>query len=113
MRVKRKSLRAGVWFRALEKMERGIIDLTIKCVDKVRSKRLALALANVLSKLFSALRSRFLTTIERLGRPLAAGLSDAAYTWGNVYAFKWRFDVSFIRWVGLNQLSNSGWRMVG
>ncbi len=112
-RLRRKSLRIGVWFRALDRAERGLLDLTIRCVKEVRSEKLAMALVHVLSKLFPMVRSRFLNTVEGLGRPLAERLSDAACRWGNIDALKWRFDISFMRWLGLTELSNRGWRMIG
>lgn len=111
--LRKKSIRAGIWFRALNGLERGLVDLTIRCVDTVKSKSLARALVHVVSKLFSALRSRFLSTVEELGRPLAQKTSDVAVSWGNRDAVKWRFDLSFIRLLGLNDLSNRGWRIVG
>ncbi len=55
----------------------------------------------------------YLNCREKLGRPRAEKLSDVAVSWGNQAAVKWRFDMSFIRLLGLNDLSNRGWRIVG
>src|SRR5947208_11145222 len=38
--IKTRGLRRRVWYRALDRMERGLVDLTIRWMDKVRSGRL-------------------------------------------------------------------------
>jgi len=38
--TKRKAIRGRVWFRVLERVERAMVDLAIRCVDSVRSVRL-------------------------------------------------------------------------
>ena len=43
--AKKSALRRGVWFRSLSRVERGIIDLTVRYVDNVKSSKLAKVLA--------------------------------------------------------------------
>ena len=107
--IRRKAVRMGVWFRVLTRAERGLVDLTIRCIDKVKSVRLAFALAKTLGKLLNGVRSSFLRRLEQLGRPLAEKISEAAVSWGNTEAVRWRYDISFIRLAGLNSLS-WGWK---
>ncbi len=39
--AKKTALRRGIWFRSLNRVERGIIDLTVKYVDNIKSAKLA------------------------------------------------------------------------
>ncbi len=102
--LKTRALRRRVWFRALDRIERGLVDLTIRWVDTVRSGRLARVLVRILEKLVLALESRMVSAAVR-GRVLAEGLSDLAVNWGYVAAYGWRFDPSFQRSLGLGVLS--------
>lgn len=97
--VKQKALRKGVWFKALSRIERGIMDLTIRCVDRVRKISLIKVIVNIIAKL--QLASRFLMEIESKGRFLAERASHISFSWGNESALKWRYDPVFIRYLGL------------
>ncbi len=41
VKIKMKAMRAGVWFRALPRIDRALVDLTIKVAGNVRSLTLA------------------------------------------------------------------------
>src|SRR5438046_2238558 len=49
--LRRRSLRKGVWFQQLTKVERGIVDLTLRCVQSVRSRMLERMLREFTRKL--------------------------------------------------------------
>ena len=49
--MKVRALRRRVWYRALDRIERGLLDLTIRWVDKVRSGLMARVLLRILVKL--------------------------------------------------------------
>ncbi len=49
--TKKHALRRGVWFKALNRVERGIIDLTVKYVDNIKSTKLAKVLTAIIEKL--------------------------------------------------------------
>ncbi|GEM_PF-3457425 len=108
--LKRKSLRKGVWFRGLSKMERGIIDLTVRCVERIRSPTLIRVLQRVLNKLSDAVKHPFAWRIEQIGRPLADRAIQVALSWGVEEAVSWKEDVSYVRCLGLNYLSSYAWR---
>jgi len=109
---KRKALRRRVWFRALSKIERGIVDLTIRCVDRVRSWKLALIIGRIRCKIFKALRSRFLEKAETAGYDLAERVSMIAVSWGYTEASSWKRDIGFVRYLGVNALNNgAGWSL--
>ncbi len=103
VRVRTRALRRRVWFRVLSRMERGLVDLTIRWVDKVKSGRLARVLVRILVKLVRALESRMVGAVGR-GRVLADWLSRLAVGWGDSAAYEWRFDLGFQRSLGLGVL---------
>src|SRR3989442_14382493 len=70
LRLRTKALRNRVWFRVLSRIERGLLDLTMKWVDQVRSTKLASMLGEILTKLFSAMNQSAIRASQR-GRDLA------------------------------------------
>jgi hypothetical protein len=109
--VRRRALRKGVWFRVCNKLERGIMDLTIRCVDTIKSFRLALIIGRVVCKILKACRSRFLMRVARTGYRLAEGVSRIAAGWGMDQASTWKGDKDFIRYLGVNAVNSlPGWR---
>ena len=104
--LKTRSLRRRVWFRALDRVERGLVDLTIRWVDKVKSDRMARVLLRILVKLARALDNGMARVLQD-GRALARGLSELALGWGNELAWSWRFDAEFQWALGLGLLPGS------
>ena len=98
--VRTRALRRGLWFRVLDRVERGLVDLTIRWVDRVKSGRLAQVLVRILEKLVLAMEDRMVRVLER-GRVLALRASGLAVLWGDEVAFGWRFDAGFQRVLGL------------
>ena len=105
--VRRSAVRRGVWFRVLSRVERGVVDLTIRCVDRVRSPTLAGVIGRVLAKLADAMRGRVERLMETVGCPLAARLSEFARAWGHRDAWKWACDAGFIRYLTVLRMNNS------
>lgn len=100
VRVRTRALRRRVWFRVLSRMERGLVDLTIRWVDKVKSGKLARVLVRILVKLVQALESRMVRVLET-GRTMALRMSELAVSWGNQLAWDWRSKVGFQEALGL------------
>ena len=92
--VKRRALRRRIWTVALNRLERGMLDVTIQSVDRVKSGRLAQVLMRILAKLTDALNHRLLDAFKR-GRAMAARASKIASDWGYTEAVKWRDDLAF------------------
>jgi len=87
----------------LNRLERGILDLTIKCVDTVKSPKLAEVLMAIVQKLQQATES-IVDRITRIhGLPLARKLSCLAVNWGNTAAIKWASDLGFARFLAVLQ----------
>src|SRR3989475_11499137 len=87
--LKTRGLRRRLWYCTLSRLERGLVDLTIRWVDKVRSGRLAETLMRILARLAMALETGMGRVLAR-GRILAMKASELAVGWGNGSAFCWR-----------------------
>ena len=98
--LRTRALRRGVWYRVLSRIERGLVDLTIRWADRVRSGRLARVLVEILEKLVRALESRMVRAMGS-GRMLALRLSEMAVAWGSMSAYQWRFDEGFRKALGM------------
>src|SRR5947209_18951272 len=94
--LKSRGLRRRLWYSALSRMERGLVDLTIQWVDKVRSGRMTETLMRILAKLAQALETGMGKVLGK-GRILAARASELAVKWGNVSAYSWRYEQGFCR----------------
>jgi hypothetical protein len=92
--LKTRSLRRRVWYRVLDRIERGLVDLTIRWVDKVRSGTMARVLLRILGKLAQAMQQGMVRVLT-VGRELALRASVLAVGWGNSDAYGWRFDRGF------------------
>ena len=72
--AKKLALRRGVWFKTLNRVERAIIDLTVQCVDSIKSGKLAKLLTAITDKLQSAMESMVERLVRTIGIPLAERL---------------------------------------
>ena len=95
LKLKLKAMRSGVWFRDLPRIDRVLIDLTIKVAGTIRSFTLAKNILTVIGKL----ESRFLRSIKEIGFPTAHRLSLMAQNWGNVTAKDWGADLGFAKYL--------------
>jgi hypothetical protein len=105
VKLRLKAMRAGVWFRALPRIDRVLVDLTIKVASSVRSFTLARNLLAVIRKLEGLLESSLSRAFREVGFPLAQKLSLAAQKWGNVSAESWQSDVSFIKFLAVMHIN--------
>jgi len=95
IKLRLKAMRAGVWFRALPRIDRVLVDLTIKVASSIRSFTLAKNLLAVIRKLEGLLESSLSRAFREVGLPLAQKLSLAAQKWGNTSAKNWVIDSAF------------------
>jgi len=105
IKLKLKAMRAGVWFRALPRIDRALIDLTIKVVSNVRSVTLAKSILSITRKLEALLESRFVRAMREIGFSLAYKLSLFAQKWGNKAAKEWANDFGFVRYLVVMKLN--------
>ncbi len=100
--AKKVALRRRVWFKLLTRVERGIVDLTVKYVNIIKSRKLAKALTAIIAKLQSAIESTVDTLVRTIGLPLTREISNIAVSWGNRLASKWADNRSFAKFLVLN-----------
>jgi len=98
LKLKRKAMRAGVWFRALRRIDRALVDLTIRVAGTVRSFNLAKNILTVVRKLKDVMENRLLRAVREAGFPVARRLASFAQKWGNGSAKQWGSDVGFARY---------------
>jgi hypothetical protein len=99
MKLRLKAMRSGVWFRSLSRIDRVLVDLTIKVAGTVRSFTLAKNIRAVIGKLESIMESRFLRAIKEVGVPIARRLCLIAREWGNTAAKEWESDEGFAKYL--------------
>ena len=107
LKLKTKAIRSGVWFKALQRIDRVLIDLTIKVADTVRSPKLAKSILTLTRKLESAMERGLSQTLRQVGLTLAQNLSLVAQKLGNVSAKNWAFDRAFAVYLAVMHMNNS------
>jgi len=111
LKIRHKALRFKVWFKVLNDLERGILTLAPKCVDKVRSEHLALSIARIIVKIKMALVSPLQIFRSKIARPLALRISLIAQKWGLKEAASWVEDSRFITYLAVVKFNdNPGYR---
>ena len=100
--AKKLALRRRVWFRLLNRVERGIIDLTVKYVDGIKSVKLAKIVTAIMEKLQRATESMVDRLVRTVGLSLAQKISNIAINLGNRSAFAWANDLAFARFLVVN-----------
>lgn len=106
--IKKLALRRGTWFNVLNRTERGVLDLTMRYVDRIRSAKLAKVVTAILMKLKLAMESVIERMVRLVGCCLAQKISRLAASWGNLSASSWNGDKSFVRYLAIIQMNTSG-----
>jgi hypothetical protein len=101
------AMRRRVWFRALSRVDRALVELTIRVAGKVRSSALTKALAVVVGKLEEAFENQLSNAVRTVGVPLARKLGLIAVGWGNRQAEGWVRDVGFARFLAAMHMNSS------
>jgi len=102
LKVRTRALRKGIWFKTLSRIERSIVDLTIRCVEKIHSNVLMKTVVAILDKLLQTMEEDYLKRVESLGREIAQKICEIASKWGNPQAWTWKYDLKFIKYLGVN-----------
>ncbi len=108
LEVRKYALRRGTWFRALSRLERITLDLTIRYVANVKSTKLASVLMAILEKLQLAAESVVDRLVKSVGLAQARKVSEIARSWGNHLASTWNFDAGFARYLAVIRLNEPG-----
>ena len=105
--LRTKAMRSGAWFKALKRIDRVLIDLTIKVVGNIRSAKLTKSILTLANKLESAMKSTFMRKIEEIGSGLVQKISLIGQKLGNLSARSWVSDTSFAFFLAVLHI-NSG-----
>ena len=103
--LRRRALRAGVWFRRLPRIDRVLVDLTIRLVDNIRSVMLAKSLLSVAGKLEGLLESKFARRVRAIGFSLAVKQSLFGVGWGNNSCRSWAGDPIYARFLAVMKIN--------
>jgi hypothetical protein len=105
VKLRLKAMRSGVWFRALPRIDRALVDLTIKVACEIRSCTLAKSLLTVVRKVEGLMENKLLRVVREIGLPVAQKLSLIAQKWGNAAAKNWVSDgfAKFLAVLALNE----------
>jgi len=101
-------LRQGTWFKTLSRLERGIIELTAKYVENIKSQKLAKVVTAIITKLQLAMETTADRFVRTIGLPLARKNSNIAVSWGNLSASEWAEDRAYARYLTLNVTNGGG-----
>jgi len=108
--MRRRALRRGVWFRSLDRLERGIMSLAAQLIDRVESEVLGVVLVKILRKLNDAMRSGFARRMEVFGFRRARMVAGQAAAFGCVGAGGWADDLGFVRYLTFVEVNSPiGW----
>jgi hypothetical protein len=98
-RLRALAFRRGVWFRALSRLDRGLVDLALRVLKSIRSRTLATTLWSIVQRLLEALEGKVSWMMRQVGGPLAEKMSRIAQGWGNKSAREWAKDPGFVRYL--------------
>ena len=105
-KLKKKAIRRGVWFTVLRRIDRALIDLTIKVRDIVRSYNLVKSILTIARKVQEVFQSKLAHGIKEIGIPLSRKLSLLAQNWGNKGTWKWVNDANFAWYLTITKLNS-------
>jgi hypothetical protein len=106
--LRHKAIRNGSWFSALGRIDRVLVNVTLRVAKNVHSVTLARALYSVMEKLESAFKNQVWLVVHKIGFFLAHKLSMLAQKWGNYYAQNWAFDKSFAKFLAIMHMNSVG-----
>jgi len=109
IKIRTVAIRTGVWYKTLDRAERGLVELTIRVVKRIGSLLLKRVLTSVFRKLQTAMENKIAYLAKKVGKPLAEKLSLIAQSWGNASAFLWKTEHNFIRFLAIMYLDNPGY----
>jgi hypothetical protein len=110
IKLRLKAMRSGIWFKALSRIDRVLVNLTIQVANSsIHSLSLINRLLSVTGKLEILLESRLSRVTREIGVPLACKFSIFAQSWGNTLAKAWANEVEFARYLAVMKI-NSGFR---
>lgn len=106
VRIKKRALRRGIWYRILSRTERILMDLTMRVVDVVRGFRLANLLNSIITKLCDAMESNVKRLMSTEGKERARRISEIGKKIGCKSAKNWVSDRGFMLFLVIAYINN-------
>jgi hypothetical protein len=107
VKLRLKAMRRGVWYRALNRIDRVLVDLTIKVTKTaIKSRTLLNQLQSVTAKIECFLENKLTRTAREYGLPQTCKLAGIAQSWGNKDAHAWSSDYAFATFLAALKLNN-------
>ena len=108
--ARRRALRRGVWYSALDVVERGILSLASYILDSVQSNVLSAQLVNIIAKIRDACKSGFIKHLERFGMARVRVIQAQAFSFGYEGAKTLSSDFDFVRYLSFLDFNQPiGW----
>ena len=98
-KMRHKAFQRRIFFTSLDKLERGILNLSIRIKKRVKSEVLGKELLKIIVKIRAALTSEWKKNAETYGRFKARIRSNQAIAWGNTAAINWSSNEGFSRYL--------------
>lgn len=97
--VRRLALRKKIWYSALDSLERGILSISARIINDVKSSILNVQLVKIIAKLRDACKSGFVRHLERFGLERIRVVQASAERMGYFGAAEMVRDLEFIRYL--------------
>jgi hypothetical protein len=108
--ARRRALRRGVWFKALDGVERGILSLASQIIDTVRSSILSVQLVKIIAKIRDACKGGFIKHLEQFGMTRVRVIQAQAFSFGYEGAKMLSNDFDFVRYLAFLDFNQPiGW----
>ena len=110
--LRRSALRKRTWYSVLDTVERGILSISAKIIDIVKSDILNSQLVKITEKLRNALKSGFVRHFENCGMERMRIIQSQAYSFGYKDAKGLSRDIDFVKYlVFLDYNQPIGWKV--
>ena len=110
--VRRLALRRKVWYSALDGLERGILSISARIIDSVKSSVLNGHIVKIIAKLRDACKSGFVRNLEQFGLERVRMIKAGAEKIGYFGAAELERNLGFIRYLMfLDYNQPIGWRI--
>ncbi len=106
LKIRHKAIRRRVYHRALDRLERGILDLSTRLLDEVRNIVLLEQLLEIVNKLEEAVKSRYQRHLEVFGSRRVTEIILQALKFGYKEAVGWLRDTGFVEYLSVVDLNS-------
>jgi hypothetical protein len=83
-----------------------MVILTVRLVDRVKSRLLGIELVKILSKLVKAMKGKFDRRVSDFSFVRAKEISKQAVKWGCKVAIGWAYEMNFLRYLAMMSLND-------